>query len=109
MLDKFIEELEEKKKNNQEVVVLDYVIKRLKEINVYWEVCNCEIQAALEDVCNDEVWGVYEKELDVIEKTSINYLTHKLYDYADFSDIYESARDEIIEEIGRLKGDKEND
>jgi hypothetical protein len=103
MLDKFIEELEEKKKNNQEVVVLDYVIERLKEVNVYWDVCKCEITSALEDVCNDELWGQYEKELDIIKKSSLNYLTHKLYDYADFSDIYDCARSEIIEEIEVLR------
>lgn len=100
MLDKFIEELEEKKKNNQEVVVLDYVIERLKEVNVWFEVARNEVKAAIEDVYNDELYNGYQKELDKLSEEDINTIAWRVEDSDVWGDVYDMARNEIYNEIG---------
>ena len=105
----FLEELKYNQNINLEKglenrVDIDYVIERLENIentrNEYFEVCKSEIITAIEDLYNDELYGEYQDKIENINESDINTLSWKLYDYADFSDIYQNAREEIIEMVG---------
>ena len=100
MLDKFIEELEEKKKNNQEVVVLDYVIEKLKGVNVWFEVARNEVITSIDDIYNDELYNGYQEELSKLSEEDINRIAWKVEDSDVWGDIYDMARNEIYDEIG---------
>ena len=106
MIEEFIKELEEKK-NNQEVVVIDYVLEKLKQINVYFEVVRYEVETAIEDVANDDLYRGYEDDLYKLSDEDINRIAWKVYDYDVWRDVYESARDEVIEEIGGFEREGE--
>lgn len=104
----FIEELKHNQKVNYEKglgnrIEISYVIERLEEIenkhNEYFEVCKSGIISAIEDLCNDELYSEYQEKIENIEQDDINTLSWKLYDYADFSEIYQDARDEVVEMV----------
>lgn len=102
----FIEELEYNQNINLEKglenrIDIDYVIERLEDIernhNEYFEVCKNEIITAIEDLYNDELYSKYKDKIENIKNDDINTLSWKLYDYANWNDIYENARSEVIE------------
>ena len=93
-----IEELE-KKKENQEVVVIDYMLDKLKSINIFFEIARAEVECAIEDLCNDDLWGQYAEQLNNLSKSDINTLAWKVEDMDVWDDIYETARGVVLEEI----------
>ena len=108
-MQEFIEELKHNQKINFEKglenrINIDYVIERLEDIenkhNEYFEVCKNEIITAIEDLYNDELYSEYQDKIENIEQDDINTLSWKLYDYADFDEIYDNARYEILEKVG---------
>lgn len=113
-MQEFIEELKHNQKINYEKglenrVNIDYVIERLEDIenkhNEYFEVCKSEIITAIEDLDNDELYGEYQEQIENINESDINTLSWKLYDNADFSEIYDNAREEILEKVGAFKNE----
>jgi len=78
---------------------IEEIKKKLDEVNVYWEVCKAEIETAIEDVYNDELYRGYQDKLHKITDEDIKRLAWKLEDYDIWSDIYEYARELVYEEI----------
>lgn len=101
-MEEFIEEL----KNNQKIniekglenrVDIDYVIKRLENINVFYEVCKDETQNAIEDLCNDELYDYLHEDIANINEEETDDIARNVYDLEEsFHDIYENARCEIL-------------
>lgn len=105
MLDKFIEELEFNQNVNVEKglenrVDIDYVIERLKGINVWFEVARNEVKAAIEDIYNDELYNGYQEELNKLSDEDINTIAWRVEDSYVWGDVYDMARNEIYDEIG---------
>ena len=102
-MNEFIEELEYNQKINFEKglenrVDIDYVIERLKDINVFYEVCKAETQNAIEDLYNDELYDYIREEIENISEEETNDIARNVYDYEEsFHDIYKNARYEILE------------
>ena len=105
-MNELIKELENNKKVNIEkglsnVVDIDYILGRLKDINVYFEVARCEVETAIEDVLNDELYGEeYKDSLLKLSDEDINRIAWKVQDYDVWGDLYDYARDDVYEEIG---------
>lgn len=80
---------------------LDKIIEELKNIDVYQEVCKAEIETAIDDIYNDELYNDKEtqKKLTDLTDEDINRLAWKLNDMDIWDEIYESARELIYEEI----------
>lgn len=101
-MDKFIEELEYNQKINLEKglenkIDISYVLERLNDINVWFEVARNEVITAIEDIYNDELYKGYEEELTNITNEEINRIAWKVEDYDVWEDVYETARNEILE------------
>ena len=101
-----IEELE-KKKENQQVVVIDWVLDKLKSINPYFEVARAEVECAIEDLCNDELWGMYDEQLTNMSNSDINTLAWRVEDMDIWDDIYEVARGIVLQEIDEEEEENE--
>lgn len=104
MLNEFIEELKNNQKINLEKglenkVDISYVIERLENINVWFEVAKNEVITAIEDIYNDDLYKGYEEKLEKISDAEINTIAWRVEDYDVWNDIYESAREEILEII----------
>lgn len=103
----FLEELEYNQKVNIEKglenrVDIDYIIERLKSINSYFEVARCEVENAIEDIANDELWRNDEEVMKNIEQLTshdINRLAYKLEDENCWEDLYDFARDDVLDEL----------
>lgn len=67
--------------------------------NVYFELCKTEVECAIEDLCNDDLWGKYEEQLTALSEEDINRIAWKVEDYDIWDDIYECARGEVLGEI----------
>ena len=113
-MQEFIEELKHNqninlKKGLENRIDIDYVIERLEDIenkhNEYFEVCKSEIITAIEDLYNDELYSEYQDKIENIEQDDINTLSWKLYDYSNWDDIYENAREEILEKVGAFENE----
>lgn len=104
MLDKFIEELEEKRKK-QDVVVIEYVLEKLKNIDVWFEVARNEVITSIDDIYNDELYNGYKEKLDKLSESDINRIAWKVYDEDVWEDVYDVAKDEIKSEIGVYEND----
>ena len=101
----FIEELEHNQKINLEKglenrIDIDYVLERLNNINVWFEVARNEVITAIEDIYNDELYD-YEEELTNLTDKDINRIAWKVEDYDVWEDVYENARGEILEMLER--------
>ena len=101
-MDKFIEELKYNQKINLEKglenkIDISYVLERLNDINVWFEVARNEVITAIEDIYNDELYKGYEEELTNITNEEINRIAWKVEDYGVWEDVYETARNEILE------------
>lgn len=100
----FIEELENNQKINLEKglenrVDIDYVIERLKNINVWFEVARNEVITAIEDIYNDELYKGCEDKLEKISDEEINTIAWRVEDNNVWDDVYDYARQEILEII----------
>lgn len=84
---------------------LDKIIEELENINVYQEVCKAEIETAIDDIYNDELYSGYEEELSNLTDEDINRLAWKLNDMDIWEEIYSSARELIYEEINVCDND----
>lgn len=95
-----IDKLQEKLKNDTELGFtpsqIDYITKELDKINVWFEVARNEVITAIEDIYNDELYD-YEEELTNITEETINEIAWKVEDYDVWKDVYEFAREEILE------------
>ena len=103
-MDELIKELEYNQKVNKEKglenrVDIDYILKRLKDINVWYEVARNEVITAIEDIYNDELYNGYQEKIEKISQEDINSIAWKVEDLDVWGDIYENARDEILEII----------
>ena len=76
------------------------IVDKLENINLYYEVARCEVECAMEDIMNDEL---YQSDKDTIEKISeeeINSMAWRVEDYCGvWDDVYEIARGEVLEVI----------
>lgn len=105
----FIEELEHNQKINMEKglenrIDIDYVLERLKDINVYYETSRLEIETAIDDIYNDELYNDKEtqQKLENLTMEDINRLADYVYDDGEcWTDIYNCARWYVFKEIGR--------
>ena len=100
----FIEELENNQKINLEKglenkVDISYVIERLNDINVWFEVAKNEVITAIEDIYNDELYNGYENKLERISDEEINDIAWKIEEDNVWDDVYDYARQEILEII----------
>lgn len=105
----FIEELEHNQKINMEKglenrIDIDYVLERLKDINFYYEISRFEVETAIDDIYNDELYNDKEtqQKLENLTMEDIN----RLADYVDndgecWTDIYNCARWYVFKEIGK--------
>lgn len=86
---------------------LEYIINALKNINVYQEVCKAEIETAIDDIYNDELYNDEEtqKKLTDLTDEDINRLAWKLNDMDIWDEIYSYARELIYEEINVCDND----
>jgi hypothetical protein len=96
-----IEELENNQKINKEKglenkVDIDYILERLNNINVWFEVAKNEVITAIEDIYNDELYNGYQEKLEKISEEDINRLSWKIEDLNVWDDVYENSRDEIL-------------
>ena len=100
-----IEELEYNQKINVEKglenrVDIDYILERLKNINFYFEVARYEVETAKEDILNDDLYKGYEDRLGKLSDEDINRIAWKVEDCDVWSDVYDTARNEVYNEIG---------
>lgn len=100
----FIEELENNQKINLEKglenkVDISYVIERLNDINVWFEVAKNEVITAIEDIYNDELYKGYENKLERISDEEINEIAWRIEEDNVWDDVYDYARQEILEII----------
>lgn len=98
----FIEELENNQKINLEKglenkVDISYVIERLNDINVWFEVTKNEVITAIEDIYNDELYKGYENKLERISDEEINEIAWRIEEDNVWDDVYDYARQEILE------------
>lgn len=108
----FIEEL----KYNREVNInndlenridIDYVIERLEEIekdnvSVYYRVAKDEVEMAIEDIHNDELYCYDEELMKQLDNINIDEIADKVYDDDScWRDIYNCARWYVFKEIGK--------
>lgn len=103
-MDEFIKELENNQKINLErglenKVDISYVLERLNNINVWFEVAKNEVITAIEDIYNDELYKGYEEKLEKISDDEINTIAWRVEDYDVWNDVYDYARNEILEII----------
>lgn len=105
----FLEELKYNQNINFEKglenrIDIDYVIERLENIydRPYFNVSRCEVESAMEDIMNDELWMNDAKALKRLENMTeeeINTLAWKVCDEDVWNDIYGVARSYVLEEI----------
>lgn len=75
-------------------------IKDLKDINVWYEVAKNEVETAIEDIYNDSLYSKYKEKLEKITEEDISRIAWKVEDYDVWEDVYDSAKNEVYEEIG---------
>lgn len=101
-MNELIKELEYNQKINKEKglenrIDIDYILKRLNDINVYYEVCKAQTECAIEDLYNDELYDHIHENIENISEEETNDIARIVYDYEDiFNDIYENARYEVL-------------
>lgn len=80
---------------------IDYLVKELDKINVWYEVARNEVETSIDDIANDEYYSDEEKKkLDTINDEDINRIAWKVYDNEFvWQDLYEFARDELVREL----------
>lgn len=106
-MDELIKELKENQKVNKEkglpnIVAIDYIIERLKEINILWEYIRGEVKWNIETLINEnymendkqfkKIESLTDKDIDNI--TNLVYNTDWLWD-----DLNESTNNAINNEI----------
>lgn len=99
MIDKLKEELINDENLELTQFQIDYIVKKLDKIDVWFEVARNEVITAIEDIYNDELYKGYEEELTSLTDEDINRIAWKIEDYNVWEDVYESARNEVLEEI----------
>lgn len=99
MIDKLKEELINDENLELTPFQIDYIVEKLNNINVWFEVARNEVITAIEDIYNDELYKDYEEELTNLSEDDINRIAWKIEDYNVWEDVYESARNEVLEEI----------
>jgi hypothetical protein len=111
----FIEELKYNQNINFEKglenrIDIDYVIERLEDIekeeNVspYWKASKCEVETAIDDIYNDELYNDKEtqEKLTNLTEEDINRLADYVDDDGDcWADVYNCARWYVLKEIGK--------
>jgi hypothetical protein len=103
----FIEELKYNQKINFEKglenrIDIDCVIERLENINFYYETSRLEIETAIDDIYNDELYNDKEtqKKLENLTMDDIDRLANYVDDDSDvWTGVYESARYYVLKEI----------
>ena len=79
---------------------IDYLVKELDKINVWYEVARNEVETAIDDIANDEYYSDEDKKkLDTLTDEDINRIAWKVYDENVWQDVYECAREEVVEEL----------
>lgn len=87
---------------------IDYVIERLEEIeketdvSPYWKVSKIEVETAIEDIYNDELYNDKEtqEKLTNLTDDDIDRLANYVDDDSDvWTGVYESARYYVLKEI----------
>lgn len=79
---------------------VNYLLKELDKINVWYEVARNEVETSIDDIANDSYYSDEDKKkLDTLTNEDINRIAWKVYDYNVWEDVYQSAREEIIEEL----------
>lgn len=99
MIDKLKEELINDENLELTQFQIDYIVEKLDKIDVWFEVARNEVITAIEDIYNDELYKGYEEELTNLTDEDINRIAWKIRDYDVWEDVYESARDEVLEEM----------
>lgn len=84
---------------------IDYLVKELDKINVWFEVARNEVITSIDDIYNDELYNGYKEKLDKLSKSDINRIAWKVYDEDVWEDVYDVAKDEIKSEIGVYEND----
>lgn len=84
---------------------IDYLVKELDKIDVWFEVARNEVKTAIEDIYNDELYNGYQEELGKLSESDINRIAWKVYDEDVWEDVYDVAKDEIKSEIGVYEND----
>jgi hypothetical protein len=87
------------KKQDYKIEELKDILEKINKINVWYEVCRCEVVTAIEDINNDGSYRDYQGELDKLNDKEINRIAWKVYDEDIWEEIYQSAREELIEEL----------
>lgn len=107
MIDKLKEQIINDKDLGLTQFQIDYLVDKLNKINVYFEVVKYEVETAIEDVANDDLYRGYEEKLYKLSNEDINRIAWKVYDYDIWNDIYEFAREEVIEQVGGFEREEE--
>lgn len=110
-MNELIKELEYNQKINKEKglenrVDIDYILKRLNDINVYYEVCKAQTECAIEDLYNDELYDYIHEDIEKISEEETNDIASIVYnDDESFHDMYENARCEILARYDKEEND----
>ena len=99
-----IEELKNKIINDSSLELtpfqIDYLVKELDKINVWYEVARNEVETSIDDIANDEYYSDEEKKkIDTLTNEDINRIAWKVYDENVWEDVYQGAREEVVEEL----------
>lgn len=79
---------------------IDYLVKELDKINVWFEVARNEVETSIDDIANDEYYSDEDKKkLDTLTDEDINRIAWKVYDENVWQDVYEYAREEVVKEL----------
>lgn len=84
---------------------IDYLVKELDKIDVWYEVARNEVITSIDDIYNDELYNGYKEKLDKLSESDINRIAWKVYDEDVWEDVYDVAKDEIKSEIGVYEND----
>ena len=107
----FLEELKYNQNINFEKglenrIDIDYVIERLEEIekeeNVspYWKVSKYEVETAIDDIHNDDLYCYDEELMKKLDNIDVDYITNKVDDDGEcWTDVYNCARWYLLREI----------
>ena len=87
------------KEQEEKINNIKEIIDKIDNINDYFEVCKDEVISAIEDIYNDELYFEYQDKIEKIDNDTINTIAWKLEDYDIWGDIYEYAREEILEKV----------
>lgn len=84
---------------------IDYLVKELDKIDVWFEVARNEVITSIDDIYNDELYNDYKEKLGNLSESDINRIAWKVCDEDVWEDVYDVAKDEIKNEIGVYEND----